>query len=96
MYGPCSQEEYTADSQVGEQHEEPDGRREGIEEGEVTRLPTLIQTERRRREREVKDGVTETDVIVVLKKKGVMSPIPQNVPFGPEEGSILHCTQIVL
>lgn len=47
MYGPCSQEEHTADSQVGEQHEEPDSWREGIEEGEVTRLPTLVQRERR-------------------------------------------------
>lgn len=50
MYGPCSQEEHTADSQVGEQHEEPDSWREGIEEGEVTRLPTLVQREIRRRE----------------------------------------------
>lgn len=30
MYGPCSQEENTADSQVGEQHEEPDSWREWI------------------------------------------------------------------
>lgn len=44
MYGPCSQEEYTADSQVGEQHEEPDGRREGVQEGEVTRFTTLKHT----------------------------------------------------
>lgn len=47
MYGPCSQEEYTADSKVGEQHEEPDSWREGIEEGEVTRLPTLVQRDTR-------------------------------------------------
>lgn len=53
MYGPCSQEEHTADSQVGEQHEEPDSWREGIEEGEVTRLPTLVQRERRGGDREV-------------------------------------------
>lgn len=44
MYGPCSQEENTADSQVGEQHEEPDSWREGIEEGEVARLPALVHT----------------------------------------------------
>lgn len=44
MYGPCSQEENAADSQVGEQHEEPDSWREGIEEGEVARLPALEQT----------------------------------------------------
>lgn len=53
-YGPCSQEEHTADSQVGEQHEEPDSWREGIEEGEVTWLPPLVQRERRRGEREVR------------------------------------------
>lgn len=47
MYGPCSQEEHAADSQVGEQHEEPDSWREGVEEGEVARLPALAQTERR-------------------------------------------------
>lgn len=44
MYGPCSQEEHTADSQVGEQHEEPDSWREGIEEGEVTWLTTLRES----------------------------------------------------
>lgn len=44
MYGPCSQEENTADSQVGEQHEEPDSWREGIEKGEVARLPALVHT----------------------------------------------------
>lgn len=53
MYGPCSQEEHTADSQVGEQHEEPDSWREGIEEGEIPRLPPLVQKRgKRSRERE--------------------------------------------
>lgn len=49
MYGPCSQEEHAADSQVGEQHEEPDSWREGVEEGEVTWLPTLVQDRGRKR-----------------------------------------------
>lgn len=48
MYRPCGQKEHTADGQVGEQHEEPDSWREGIEEGEVSRLPTLVQRERSR------------------------------------------------
>lgn len=97
MYGPCSQEEHTADSQVGKQHEEPDSWREGIEEGEVTRLPTLVQGARRRRERQVEGwGDRETDrKVQCVRKQGVMSRQARNVPFAPQEGSVLHCTLIV-
>lgn len=41
---PGSQEEDAADGQVGQQHEEPDSWREGIQEGEVAGLPTLQHT----------------------------------------------------
>lgn len=102
MYGPCSQEEHTADSQVGEQHEEPDSWREGIEEGEVTRLPTLVQRDRRgggEREEERwsnRDRWKQTDRKVrCVIKQGVMSQQSGNVPFAPQEGSVLHCTLIV-
>lgn len=39
---PCSQEEDAAHGQVGEQHEEPHGGGEGVEEGEVARLAALM------------------------------------------------------
>lgn len=50
---PCSQEEHTADSQVGKQHEEPDSWRERIEEREVTRLPPLVTRKRKEEKEEV-------------------------------------------
>lgn len=43
---PCSQEEDTAHGQVGEQHEEPHGGGEGVEEGEVARLAALMRRDR--------------------------------------------------
>lgn len=43
---PRSQEEDTAHGQVGEQHEEPHGRGEGVEEGEVARLAALMRRHR--------------------------------------------------
>lgn len=73
MHGPCSQEENTADSQVGEQHEEPDGWREGIKEGEVARLPALVVTwmdrnRRTDRQTERQEGVLENKVSLLTKK----------------------------
>jgi hypothetical protein len=41
VYSPGSQEQDTADSQVGKKHEEPHGRGEGVQEGEVARLAAL-------------------------------------------------------
>lgn len=38
---PGGEEEDAADGEVGQQHEEPNGRRERVQEGEVTRFPTL-------------------------------------------------------
>lgn len=38
---PGSQEQDAADSQVGEKHEEPHSRGEGVQEGEVARLAAL-------------------------------------------------------
>lgn len=41
VHSPGSQEQDTADSQVGKKHEEPHGRGEGVQEGEVARLAAL-------------------------------------------------------
>lgn len=41
---PGHQKENTADSQVGQKHEEPHSRREGIQEGEVARSTSLKHT----------------------------------------------------
>lgn len=41
VYSPGSQEQDTADSQVGKKHEEPHGRGEGVQKGEVARLAAL-------------------------------------------------------
>lgn len=41
---PGGEEEDAADGEVGQQHEEPDSRGEGIQEGEVTRFTTLKLT----------------------------------------------------
>lgn len=43
---PGHQKEDAADSQVGQEHEEPDSRGEGIQEGEVTRPASLKHTGR--------------------------------------------------
>lgn len=42
---PGHQKEDAADSQVGQEHEEPDSRGEGIQEGEVTRPTSLKHTQ---------------------------------------------------
>lgn len=44
---PCSQEEDAADCQVGEQHEEPHGGGEGVQEGKVARLAALVAERQR-------------------------------------------------
>ena len=41
LYLPGCQEEHTAHSQVGQEHEEPDRGGEGIQEGEVSWFPAL-------------------------------------------------------
>lgn len=41
---PGGEEEDAADGEVGQQHEEPDSRRERIQEGEVTWFTTLKHT----------------------------------------------------
>lgn len=41
---PCHQKEDATDSQVGQKHEEPDSRGEGIQKGEVAWSPTLEHT----------------------------------------------------
>lgn len=41
MDSPGGQEQDAADGQVGEKHEEPHGRGEGVQEGEVARLAAL-------------------------------------------------------
>lgn len=40
-HSPGSQEQDTADSQIGKKHEEPHGRGEGVQEGEIARLAAL-------------------------------------------------------
>lgn len=42
---PGGEEEDAADGEVSQQHEEPDSRREGIQEGEVTWFTTLKHTQ---------------------------------------------------
>ncbi len=45
---PGGEEEDAADGEVGQQHEEPDSRRERIQEGEVTWFTTLKHTDTHR------------------------------------------------
>lgn len=86
MYGPCSQEENTADSQVGEQHEEPDSWGEGIEEGEVARLPSLEQTWQMDGHRQADRQTGRRGV----REQGVTSEQKGYDPFSPQGGSVPH------
>lgn len=45
---PSRKKKHTADSEVSQQHEEPNSRWEGIQEGEITWLPTLRDSGRER------------------------------------------------
>lgn len=55
---PCSQEEDAAHGQVGEQHEEPHGGGERVEEGEVARLAALVRRYRDRQSGARRRGVS--------------------------------------
>lgn len=95
MYGPCSQEENTADSQVGEQHEEPDSWREGIEEGEVARLPALVHTwsnaaDGQKQTHGRTDRQTDRETGGGVREQGVTSQQKGYVRFAPQEGSVPH------